>query len=1506
MKKSMIKRALGIFGMFVLTMLLMTCSDEIQEQEIITNGKDKVVVSFFIMDDMSRSVLPQVSLENVSSYKLFGGKVGEIETLLLEFSKEQTTVSVEIMPGTWNFTLNAYNNNNEHILQGKVINRQINLTESNSVSFSLSVFNSGVGNIYITLNFPQEAGITRISTSGDAGIENFNSISNGSLIYTKNNIASGDYFISFELYQGNVLRTVVSELVIVQNNLSSSKTITLVGNDLKPVLSGSVSIIGTVLVGEVLTVNTSSLNGVENVSYQWKKNGSDISGATNASYAIVSADVGGTITVTVTCLGYIGDVTSPQTIAVPALINASLNSVTGDGNTTQTTTLLTLTFNQTVTGLSPNEIIISTTNVAGTIVKGIPTASGSAYTLPISGFSSGGSLTVSIEKPGYNITGSHSVTIHCYSPPLTGTVGINGALQTGQILTADTSNLNGNGGITYQWKRGTTIVGTNSNTYTVVAADVGNTNFTLTVTRANYSDSVTSLPMLTGTTSITGTLQINETLTAVTTGLGGSGDISYQWLRGTTNIGNNRTYTIQSADVGATITLIVTRTDNSGRASTTTTTIGLLTGTVNITGDAIVGQTLTANTSSLGGSGTISYKWWRDTTNIGTNSSTYTVVAADVGSRITVVVTRANNSSSVTSSQTATVTLPPLTGAVSITGTAAVGQSLSVNTTSLGGSGTISYQWMRHTSQAGGTTTNITSATNASYTVQLDDQDRWLSVTVSRANNSGSVTSERVRVVVKTWSWNTSTPPAVGNYDIIVIASGASGTLVAPENSTVTIVSTGNDFVNNESRQITLNASAGAKVIWRANYQSTANNAVSVVGTGTLDVAAGNIITTSNRAIYTTANCTIIVSGGAVSAWPNESSWNTAVATIMTTSASSTVNVSGGQVIAHGNGGNKFAINAAGILNISGGLVIAEAAITTGTNGVINKEPNLSGTGTIVGYTLGGSYSTGSTSNLVVLATTGHNVYWGLRDSWETGIYYRGNFFPRSGVSVGNRVVWNSNRIPEASSIASGSSITIAAGASGTMAIQDNASVTIVSQGSNAVNNASNGIGLNIGTNAKVTWRANYNYSNTSYGSVSVNVSGNGTFEIPAGSINATTGVTGVAISASSSNSIIVSGGIISTNLTGINSMGNVTVSSGEIHATDYAIYSNYGYGETLSNTITISGGVVSVTTGRAISSGGGGYGTNTSTIVISGGAVNATTGTAIYSTSTSETDAVHVSGGVVSAATGQAINAHVNGRFRVTGGLVVAQRSVIVGASDGVINRNLNAISGNGTVVGYSLGAYTAGSTTGLVYSGAAVSWRLNGNQPGISYPGGFYAVSGVSVIGTGGATVVFNEDFESTSSFTIVNGTQTNQWYVGNATAYGGTKSVYISNDSGASNAYSHSTSTVHMYRNVTFTSSSTPYRLGFYWKAQGESTAYDCLKVYLTETSFTPVAGTRPTESTTVVLIGTYVLGGINNWNYANIDIPATNSGTTKRLVLTWYNDASGGTQPPIAVDNIMLTR
>jgi len=99
----------------------------------------------------------------------------------------------------------------------------------------------------------------------------------------------------------------------------------------------------------------------------------------------------------------------------------TFNSVTANGSSTATTTTLTLTFSAAIAGLTADDITLN--GIAG-VSKGTLSGTGPTYTLPISGFTAGGSLSVAAAKTGYNISGSpKSVAIYYYT---SGSSGISG------------------------------------------------------------------------------------------------------------------------------------------------------------------------------------------------------------------------------------------------------------------------------------------------------------------------------------------------------------------------------------------------------------------------------------------------------------------------------------------------------------------------------------------------------------------------------------------------------------------------------------------------------------------------------------------------------------------------------------------------------------------------------------------------------------------------------------------------------------------------------------------------------------------------------------------------------------------------------------------------------------------------------------------------------------------------------------------------------------------------
>ena len=216
----------------------------------------------------------------------------------------------------------------------------------------------------------------------------------------------------------------------------------------------------------------------------------------------------------------------------------------------------------------------------------------------------------------------------------------------------------------------------------------------------------------TGDPVISGTVQVDEELTAVTTGImddDGLDDVfTYQWVRvdadGTSNEEDitdetDATYTLTADDRGKKVKVEVRFVDILGgeetRTSAPTATLAgtpniPATGAPTITGTAQVGQTLTAVTTGIMDangltSPTYTYQWIRvdgtDEADIASaNSSTYILVDADLGKTLKVRVTfddDLGHTETLTSAATATVgavaTGPPTVNDVAVTSTPASG-----------------------------------------------------------------------------------------------------------------------------------------------------------------------------------------------------------------------------------------------------------------------------------------------------------------------------------------------------------------------------------------------------------------------------------------------------------------------------------------------------------------------------------------------------------------------------------------------------------------------------------------------------------------------------------------------------------------------------------------------------------------------------------------------------------------------------------------------------------------
>jgi subtilisin-like proprotein convertase family protein len=170
----------------------------------------------------------------------------------------------------------------------------------------------------------------------------------------------------------------------------------------------------------------------------------------------------------------------------------------------------------------------------------------------------------------------------------------------------------------------------------------------------------------------------------------------------------------------------------------------------------------------------------------------------------------------------------------------------------------------------------------------------------------------------------------------------------------------------------------------------------------------------------------------------------------------------------------------------------------------------------------------------------------------------------------------------------------------------------------------------------------------------------------------------------------------------------------------------------------------------------------------------------------------------------------------------------------------------------------------------------------------------------------------FETGASFPANGWTLVNDashiWRVGAvAVPFAGARSAFISNDGGVSYAYTNTVAqTSHFYRDLTVPAGESVINLSFQIKVTGES-GWDRLLVYTAPTSVTPVAGTPAANSTTLTgatLVYTGVPLSGSAYTAQSVVLSPALAGTTFRLIFTWQNDDTLGTNPPASLDNISV--
>jgi uncharacterized repeat protein (TIGR01451 family) len=343
---------------------------------------------------------------------------------------------------------------------------------------------------------------------------------------------------------------------------------------------------------------------------------------------------------------------------------------------------------------------------------------------------------------------------------------------------------------TYQWRRCdsnglfcTDIASATGSTYTLLAADAGKrvrVKVTVTSGAAGTSSVVSSstatilplAPVNAGVPAITGTAQLGQTLVA-TTGTWTSAltpAYAYQWQRcapACVDISgaNGSSYSLTNpGDVGSTLKVKVTATNTGGSATATsaaTSAVLQAPAPVNtvlpvISGTAMAATTLNVGTGTWTGVAPINYSYqWQTCSSSGVScvplagqtSTAYAVQNSDVGNRLRVVVTGTNSggANSVNTAVTSVVVpQPPVsTASPTISGTAAVGQTLTITSSGTWtGYAPITYAYSWQSCDASGANcSTIGGASTNSYTVASSDQGKTIRGAVIATNGGGSRTA---------------------------------------------------------------------------------------------------------------------------------------------------------------------------------------------------------------------------------------------------------------------------------------------------------------------------------------------------------------------------------------------------------------------------------------------------------------------------------------------------------------------------------------------------------------------------------------------------------------------------------------------------------------------------------------------------------------------------------------------------------------------------------------------
>jgi hypothetical protein len=249
---------------------------------------------------------------------------------------------------------------------------------------------------------------------------------------------------------------------------NSSTGVSLPVNTVAPVISGSTTL------GSVLTTTDGTWTGTSPItfSYQWKRGGVSIGGATSSTYTLVAADSSANITCEVTGTNVAGSVAANSNTITAQNFNL-VNTVAPVISGSNTFGSVLTTTDGTWTGASPITYGYQWKR-NGSIISG---ATNQTYTLVLADNLANITCDVTATNPLGSVTaGSNTITAGNFNPinTVAPTLSPSGTQSTGTVITLGNGTWSGATPITfeYRWLRDNSIIlGQTSNTYTLVSGD---------------------------------------------------------------------------------------------------------------------------------------------------------------------------------------------------------------------------------------------------------------------------------------------------------------------------------------------------------------------------------------------------------------------------------------------------------------------------------------------------------------------------------------------------------------------------------------------------------------------------------------------------------------------------------------------------------------------------------------------------------------------------------------------------------------------------------------------------------------------------------------------------------------------------------------------------------------------------------------------------------------------------------------------------------------------------